>query len=194
MRFVSALLVALSLGWPALAEAPLGDDGLHKSFWMHNDTFKDLREDLAEADAQGKRFVLLWEQRGCIYCTRMHQEVLPRPEIESLLDERYFVVQLNLFGDVEVTDFDGEVLVERDMAMKWGVMFTPTFMFFPPEVAEGIDARAAAVVNMPGAFGAGTMFNLLNWVLEEGYLGDENFQKYHARMFNARQAEKAGDE
>ena len=32
----------------------LGDDGLHKTRWMQ-DTFKDLREDLSEANSEGKR-------------------------------------------------------------------------------------------------------------------------------------------
>ena len=35
----------------------LGDDGLHKTRWMQ-DTFKDLREDLSEANSEGKRLVL----------------------------------------------------------------------------------------------------------------------------------------
>ena len=60
-----------------LAAAEIGDDGLHKTDWMR-DTFKDLREDLAEANAEGKRLMLIVEQRGCIYCTKMHKEVFPR--------------------------------------------------------------------------------------------------------------------
>ncbi len=68
------------------------------------DTFKDLREDLDEANAEGKRLVLFIEQRGCIYCTKMHEEVFPRPEISEYIAEKYFVVQLNLHGDVEITD------------------------------------------------------------------------------------------
>lgn len=191
-RFLAPLVTALTLALPLEAETWMGDDGLHKTDWMQLDTFKDLSEDLAEANAEGKRMIVLWEQRGCIYCTKMHEDVLPDPEIDALIRDNYFVIQLNLFGDVEVTDFDGETLPEKDMAMKWGVMFTPTFMFMPQEVGEGMTAREAAVVNMPGAFGKATMFNLLNWVLEEGYLGDENFQKYHARKFNERQAARAG--
>ncbi len=31
----------------------IGDDGLHKQIWMR-DTFKDLREDLNEANMEGK--------------------------------------------------------------------------------------------------------------------------------------------
>ena len=45
----AALLYALPLG-----AAELGDDGLHKTPWMR-DTFKDLAEDLEEANAEGKR-------------------------------------------------------------------------------------------------------------------------------------------
>ena len=125
--------------------------------------------------------MIMWEQRGCIYCTKMHETVFPDPEIEKLLTEEYYVVQYNLFGDVEVTDFDGDVRSEKNMALKWGVMFTPNLMFFPEEVEEGVTAPRAAVVNMPGAFGRWTMKNLLTWVREKGYEGDENFQKYHAQ-------------
>lgn len=175
------IAVVLSLfALPGLA-AELGDDGLHKAPWMH-DTFKDLREDLAEANAEGKRLLILIEQRGCIYCKKMHEEVFPQPEVESLLNDRYFVVQMNMFGDVEVTDFDGEVLREKDAVAKWGALFTPTMMFFPEEVPEGVAANRAAVATMPGAFGKHTTVNLLTWVLDHGYDGDEPFQKYHARM------------
>ena len=166
----------------ALAEATVGDDGLHKAPWMH-DTFRDLSEDLDEATAAGKRLMILVEQRGCIYCRKMHEEVFVEPEIEALLEDRFFVIQINMFGDVEVTDFDGEALPEKDMVRKWGLLFTPTMMFLPEEVPEGEGAAEAAVVTMPGAFGRWTTQNLLTWVLDKGYDGDEPFQKYHARMF-----------
>ncbi|GAB4531971.1 MAG: hypothetical protein Tsb0024_00690 [Ruegeria sp.] len=163
----------------------LGDDGLHKAPWMR-DTFKDLREDLEEANAEGRRLMVIVEQRGCIYCKKMHEEVFVDPQIKSLLEDRFFVVQINMFGDVEVTDFDGTVLPEKDMVKRWGALFTPTVYFFPEEVPEGATATQAVVATMPGAFGRGTTFDMLNWVLEKGYEGDEPFQKYHARMIEAR--------
>jgi thioredoxin-related protein len=183
---VAGALLALGLALPAAA-AELGDDGLHKAPWMR-DTFKDLREDLDDANAEGKRLVVFFEQRGCIYCAKMHAEVFPRPAIAELIAENYFVVQLNLHGDVEVTDFDGETLPEKDMARKWGILFTPTIMFFPQAVSENVPAPRAAVATMPGAFGAGTTFDLFTWVLEERYLLDngEDFQRYHARMIAER--------
>ena len=87
---------------------------------------------------------------------------------------------MNLFGDVEVTDFDGETLAEKDMAMKWGVMFTPTMMFLPEEVPEGQTASDVAVAKMPGAFGPQTTAALLTWVNDRESTSGENFQKYLA--------------
>ncbi|WP_439957686.1 thioredoxin family protein [Paracoccus albicereus] len=184
-RTMIMALTALALASPVCA-VELGDDGLHKAPWLR-ETFKDLREDLAEAEANDQRLMVIIEQRGCIYCTRMHEEVFVQPEIEEMLENDYFVVRLNMFGDVEVTDFDGTTLPEKQMVAKWGALFTPTMMFFPHDVPEGETATQAAVATMPGAFGASTTFDLLNWVRDEGYLGEEGFQTYHARMHNARE-------
>lgn len=183
--FVGMMALPLALSFAATVQAAeLGDDGLHKAPWM-KETFKDLRDDLEEAGAEGKRLLVLIEQRGCIYCNKMHEEVFPQPEIDALLSEKYFVVQMNMFGDVEVIDFDGESLTEKEAIAKWGVMFTPTMMFFPEEVAEDTPANRAAIATMPGAFGKFTTTHLLQWVLDRGYEGDEPFQKYHARMLEA---------
>ena len=186
MKRLIATITAVLLAFPVGA-AELGDDGLHKTSWMR-DTFKDLTEDLEEANSEGKRLLVLVEQRGCIYCTKMHEEVYPRPEIRQMIEDTYFVVQLNLHGDIEVTDFDGEVLSEKAMARKWGVMFTPTMMFLPEEVGEDMSAEEAAVATMPGAFGPGTTLDLLTWVAEKRYedQSEEDFQRYHARRIQER--------
>lgn len=182
-RRVLSGALALMLG--ALASPVLGfemgDDGLHKTSWQR-DTFKDLRDDLAEANAEGKRLLVMIEQRGCIYCTKMHEDIYPDPEITKMIEDNFFVIQINMFGDVEVTDFDGESLPEKDMVQKWGALFTPTNMFFPEEVAEGVSAKDAAVSVVPGAFGRLTTYNMMQWVVDHGYESDEPFQKYHARQ------------
>ncbi len=188
-RFLT-MVAALCLALPVMA-VELGDDGLHKTDWMR-DTFKDLREDLAEANAEGKRLMVMVEQRGCIYCTKMHEEVFPRDEIASYIRENFFVVQLNLYGDLEVVDFDGEALSEKQAARKWGLLFTPSILFLPEEVETGKTAAQAAVALMPGAFGPGTTLDMLTWVTEKRYALDsvEDFQRYHARRIEERAAEK----
>ena len=170
----------------------IGDDGLHKQIWMR-DTFKDLREDLNEANMEGKRLVLMFEQRGCIYCSKMHNDVYSRDDISSYIEENFYVVQLNLHGDLEVTDFDGEVLSEKAMARKWNILFTPTVLYLPREVEDGLTATEASVSLMPGAWLAGTTIDMLTWVKEERYLLDngEDFQRYHARRVKERSGEKS---
>ena len=172
--------------------AQIGDDGLHKQSWMR-DTFKDLREDLDEANLEGKRLVLMFEQRGCVYCSKMHKDVYSREKVSNYIDENFFVVQLNLHGDLEVTDFDGEILSEKAMARKWSILFTPTVLYLPQEVGEGLTATQAAVSFMPGAWSAATTIDMLTWVKEERYLLDngEDFQRYHARRINERRAAKS---
>ncbi len=173
---------------PALADEAyyIGDDGMHKTHWMR-DTFRDMAEDLEEASAEGKRFMIIIEQRGCVYCKKMHEQVFPDPEIKAMIEDNYFVVQMNMFGDIEVTDFDGEILSEKDMISKWNIVFTPTMMFFddvlPP---EGTTAAQAAVMIMPGAFGKLTTLSMFQYILEKGYEGDEHFQKYVARIIAER--------
>ena len=186
MRILT-LILAFVFAAP-LAAAELGDDGLHKTTWMRN-TFKDMAEDLEEANAEGKRMLIMFEQRGCIYCTQMHEEVFPDPVITKYIEDNYFVVQINLFGDEEVTDFDGTVLTEKKMATRWGVVFTPTMLFMPEEIPSDKTAAQVAVMMMPGAFHKGTTLDLLSFVVEKGYAGDEHFQKYHARKIKQRAAQ-----
>ncbi|RAI00072.1 thioredoxin [Acuticoccus sediminis] len=185
LRPILAIALAFALGGAARADtlpvAPLGDDGLHKEEWFAL-TFKDLAEDIETARDSGKRLVLVFEQRGCIYCKKVHEDLLTDAEIRSFIEENFMVVQYNMFGAEEVTDLDGETLTEKSAARKWGLVFTPTFLFMPEEVPEGeVSARDAAVATMPGAFGKHTFLNMFRWVHDKGYEGDELFQTYHAR-------------
>ena len=195
MKFYKGLIILIFLYFITpiyVFSEEIGDDGLHKQIWMR-DTFKDLREDLNEANMEGKRLVLMFEQRGCIYCSKMHNDVYSRDDISNYIEENFYVVQLNLHGDLEVTDFDGEVLSEKAMARKWNILFTPTVLYLSREVEDGLMATEAAVSLMPGAWLAGTTIDMLTWVKEERYLLDngEDFQRYHARRVKERSGEKS---
>ena len=190
IRIFTSFLVMIGLALP-VAAAEIGDDGLHKESWMR-ETFLDLSEDLEEARAEGKRLVLMVEQRGCIYCKKMHEEVYPDEAISTYIEENFFVVQLNLHGSREMVDFDGDVRSERDMLRKWGILFTPTVIFLPEEVDDGATAPQAAVSTMPGAFQKGTTLDMFTWVNEKRYAmeNEEDFQRYHARRIQERAAAK----
>ena len=182
---VSLLLLALAAA-PAGA-AKLGEDGLHKQPWF-SITYKDLREDLATAKEAGKRLAIIIEQRGCLYCKKMHETVFSDEKVAKYIADNFMVVQYNMFGDEEVVDLDGKSLTEKTAVRRWGLAFTPTVVFFPEDAPEGKTAKDVAVQVMPGAFGKNTVLHMFQWVKEKGYEGEEPFQKYHARKLGEMQA------
>ncbi len=186
MRVLFAIAVLLA-GLAGAVAAEVGDDGLHKQAWFAT-TFRDIKEDMATARADGKRLALIFEQRGCIYCRQVHEQVLSDPQVRDFIKTNYMVVQYNLYGDEEVIDLDGEALTEKTAARKWRVTFTPT-IFFMPEDADGKkDVGASTVAVMPGAFRKGTFLDMFQWVHKKGYETDEGFQRYHARRIVERRA------
>ena len=118
MKHIFAAIVGAALALPLVGlvgdsgrvvAAELGDDGLHKAPWMR-ETFKDLREDLEEANSEGKRLALFFEQRGCVYCTKMHETVFPHPDVASYITENFFVLSLTAFHLVADEGLDGDRL------------------------------------------------------------------------------------
>ena len=178
MTRILTTFAALLLALPLWASVPLGDDGLHKPAFLR-ETFKDLREDLEEAQGEGRTLMVILEQRGCIYCKRMHEEVFVDPEIEALIEEKYFVVQMDLRGGVEVTDFDGTTLPESEMADFWGLRFTPTMMLFPDPVEDGTEAPKAAAILIPGALDVPRTLSLLLWG-SDAQAREMSLEEFHA--------------
>ena len=159
-------------------EPMLGDDGLYHQPWFLN-SFLDLKDDLAEAAEAGKRFALIWEQRACPYCRETHAVNFARPEINEFVRENFNILQLDIWGSREVTDFDGEALEERALARKWGIVFTPTIMFFDDSVEKvaGRSGPEAEVVRMPGYFKPFHFITMFEYVKESAYK-ITHFQRY----------------
>src|SRR5450759_5743956 len=59
--------VSLAVIGSARAEPMLTDAGLYKEPWFL-ESFLELADDLEAAHKQGKRFVIMWELKGCPYC------------------------------------------------------------------------------------------------------------------------------
>lgn len=170
----AAALVGARSGW---GQAILTDDGLYRQPWFL-DSLLELADDLDDASGKGRRFAILWELRGCPYCKDTHLVNFARPDIADFVKERFDILQLNIIGAREITDFDQEKLTEKRLAEKYGVRFTPTFQFFPPRSAglgerkprEREVARAQGYL-VPDQFVA--MFRFVSErAYENGSLGD----------------------
>jgi len=163
------------LAWPggATAAAPeLGDGGLYIQPWFL-DSFLELGDDLEDAAGEGKRFVVLWEQKGCIYCEKLHLINFVEPEIRDYMSANFSVLQLDIHGSRKVTDLDGEVLEERALARKQGIRYTPTIQFFV-ETREDAEAALAGgqpteVLRLPGYLAPDDFLNVLRYVAERAY-------------------------
>ena len=172
-----------------MVEPLKGDDDLYHQTWF-NQSFLNLREDFEEAKSEGKRFAIIFEQRGCGYCIKMHKEVLAKKYINDYVRENYRIVQLNLWGDREVTDFDGKVLTEKELVRRWGVVFTPWIIFFKDDLT-GLDGKwgqELQVMSMGIGIGPGTFYDMFTWIRIKGYESDEHFQRFHIRRINEREA------
>ena len=117
-------------------ELKLNDDGLYTKPWFL-ESLLELPDDLKEATEKGKRLVVMWELKGCPYCKKTHEVNLADPAVETFIRDHFEVIQLNIIGAREVTDFDGQRLPEKQFAQKYGVRYTPTFQFFP-QTADGL--------------------------------------------------------
>lgn len=169
-----------------------GEDGLYHQTWFPH-SFLDLREDFAEARAAGKRFAVIFEQRGCVYCVKMHKEVLAKRYINDYVDANFRIVQMNLWGDRETTDFDGKTMTEKELAERWGVLFTPTVVFFKEDIAgaPGQAGRDLEVARMSLGIGANTFYDMFVWVREKVYLENASFQRFHLQRYHEREAMRA---
>jgi thioredoxin-related protein len=154
----------------ARAEPILTDDGLYKESWFL-ESFLELADDLEAAHKEGKRFVIMWELKGCPYCKETHFVNFARSDIANYIKSNFEVLQLNIIGSRTVTDFDGQKLSEKEMAAKYGVRFTPTFQFFGERAADlkALPPQKREVARAPGYLRPDDFLAMFRYVREKAY-------------------------
>jgi thioredoxin-related protein len=155
----------------AHAEEPiLTDDGLYKQPWFL-ESFLDLADDLEAAHKEGKRFVIMWELKGCPYCKETHFVNFARGDISGYIKANFEVLQLNIIGSRKVIDFDGTEMPEKELAAKYGVRFTPTFQFFGERAGplQALAPQKREVARAPGYLRPDDFLAMFRYVREKAY-------------------------
>jgi thioredoxin-related protein len=100
--------------------------------YFFDQTLGDFSEELETARQDGKKAILImFEMDECPFCHRMKQTVLNQPEIQDYFKQHFLVLSVDIEGDVEITDFKGQLTTEKDFAFKGNrVRATPVFAFF----------------------------------------------------------------
>ena len=127
-----AALTPLSMSSTAEANEPAGKFyGVKQTKYpdWFKQSFFDLKEDVNEAAQAGKRVMLLFTQPGCPYCNTLVEHNLAQKDIQDTMRKYLDVIQINLWGDIEITDIDGKRYSEKNFAVAKKVQFTPTILF-----------------------------------------------------------------
>ncbi len=104
-------------------------------------SFLDIREDAAEAAGQGKRLMVYFHQQGCPYCKQLVEVNFRDARILEHTRRHFMAIDVNIFGDREVSATDGRKMPEKQFAALLKIQFTPTLVFFDRE------ARVAHRIN-----------------------------------------------
>ncbi|MFA5531099.1 MAG: thioredoxin family protein [Thiohalomonadaceae bacterium] len=127
------LLVLLVL---ALALSPAAFAATGKDPYAHffNDTFGDFAEELEQAQAKGKKGVLVFfEMDECPFCHYMKKNVLNQPEVQKYYRDNFMLFSVDIEGDVEMVDFAGKTTTQKNFAEVNRVRATPVIAFFDLE-------------------------------------------------------------
>jgi thioredoxin-related protein len=126
------LLSLVSVAWDAstdkLDEGLVNPGYVEKPEWFKN-SFLDLREDLDEATAEGKRLLFYFYQDGCPYCEKLINTNFAQRDIVKKARSNFDVIAINMWGDRMVLDQQGEELSEKAFAVRHRIQFTPTLLF-----------------------------------------------------------------
>jgi thioredoxin-related protein len=124
----SILFAFLVLTCSLASAAPTRDPGKY----FFDETFGNFQEELALARKAGRQGVLIFfEQEDCPFCHRMKTTVLNQPEVQDYYKKHFHIFSVDIEGDLEVTNFQGQPVTQKDFAFKqYQVRATPVFAFF----------------------------------------------------------------
>lgn len=144
-----------------------------KPSWFKH-SFLDIGEDVAEAAAEDKRLILYFYQDGCPYCEKLLRENFADREITATAQDRFDVVAINIWGDREVTDLEGERTTEKGFATALGVQYTPTMLLF--------DEQGQTVLRIDGYFPPHQFHQGLRYVALKREQAGETFPAFYRRQ------------
>jgi thioredoxin-related protein len=182
--FVTTLAAAVSLG-SATAEVKKRPDGLHYADWVKNLSFLDLADDLAEAKAEGRGLVILFEAPGCGSCKKLHEINFQNAELVAYIREHFDVVQINTFGDKTAHGVDSQPTDEKELAQTYMVHFTPTTLF--------VDASGKEVFRVAGFIPAKFYRDAFEYVVDRGYERGLLFPRWRQEKAQEKAKKAKGD-
>nr|WP_232424132.1 thioredoxin fold domain-containing protein [Imhoffiella purpurea] len=139
-------------------------------------SFLDIRTDLEEALAAGKRGLMVYfGQQRCPYCQRLMRVNFGLSDIVEYTRRHFDVVPIDIHGIEEVATLDGDLVSEQEWALREETDFTPSILFYDAEGREALHLRG---YYPPYQFRAALEY------VADGHYRRESFRDYLARGEN----------
>lgn len=130
--------------------------------------WKSLSEAQELAEQNNKKVMIFAEAEWCGYCKKMHNEVFPEQAVQDSLQKYFYPVKLDIESDRKVT-FNDEAMTERQLARRFRVTSTPTFIF--------LSSGGNTIGGQPGFLPAEIFDKLVSFVGSD-LTGKESFKTY----------------
>ncbi len=152
----------------AIAQASTRDPGTH----FFDQSLGNFQEELEVARDEGKKGILImFEMDECPFCHRMKTRVLNQVEVQDFYKAHFLIYTVDIEGDVEITDFSGTPMKEKDFAFKqFKVRATPVFGFF--------DLEGKLITRFTGATNNAQEFLWLGEFVVDDHYKQTNFSRY----------------
>ena len=182
---LAALLLIGALPHPGHAND--FDDGIISEVvypdWFSATDFLDLEGDLSDALDDGKQgLMLFFSTQGCSYCHRFIQTSLSDPAIVERLRAHFDVLGLEIFSDEELTAPDGEAMPVKEFALRAGVQFAPSLLFY--------GRNGALLLRITGYYEPARFKRVLDYLLAGAY-AEESFKSWERARLAAAQKPRA---
>jgi len=135
-------------------------------------SFGDLPEELQLARDEDKLGMLLFfESESCSYCRYMLENVFNRRLVQDWYRQRFVSIAIDIHGDVEMKDFDGNTLPSKEFADKSNVFVTPVLSFLN---LDGVEVfRHSGMIKTPDEF-----------LLMGEYVAGGHYKKFSFKSFS----------
>ncbi len=127
-------------------------------------SFMDFPEDLEEANAENRHLMIYFHQNGCPYCAKLVEENFHDVALVAKLKKNFDVIETNMWGDRDVTDWTGKKFSEKEFAKHMKIQFTPTLVF--------IDSKGKTLLRLNGYQSVEKMHIALDYIASKAYIKD----------------------
>jgi thioredoxin-related protein len=172
-RTIRNLLACLALATLAAAPAHSAERAAPEDFY-NIVAFGDFQQNLRSALDSGKEGILVYfYQDQCPFCHKMEQEVFTKPIVHDFFHEYFDVYKVNIKGNKQFVDVDGDRLSQVKFAVQNRARATPTLIIFGKGGKELVRFVTNPTVE--------EMLALGKFVVDGEYKQDRDFFQYKSK-------------